>query len=410
MNTSCEQITLDKSLVVAVDQPLRGMRLMDCLINALGADNCRIISMPPRKLVLEYTKDGRTCHLLAKSCTYLGWPHPVCKKRMQLSPWFNDYARSNPGIDVRYIGVYHYGDDVHGENVIFIDFKKDTYLAKKGNNSSAHICTNDLFQAMTYGIFSKTDRMGNYLTAIRQDKFAEYLSGQASDSNSPFGLFREFNCGFPFGEWISALNAITEMHTNNWRQWRQAEWAGWLLEYKFHKFTIERDITDKMRYVGCSLKRDGDLDFDVRFEEANFYGDLKASDAGKKETPGNVQHNLIEYIYKFDKFWYIIYEHETVKDDPATGYEATRARNVYIKSVDPAYGKGELSYHQRMKSRVRFTKMSIIELNRVNFREALKDFNQGRQPDGKARKPKFNINKEVLENDNFVVFRYNYNQ
>lgn len=52
--------------------------------------------------------------------------------------------------------------------------------------------------------------------------------------------------------------------------------------------------------------------------------------------------------------------------------------------------------------------MSIIELNRVNYREALTDFNQGRQGDGNVRKPKFNIDKKVLENDNFVVFRYTY--
>lgn len=61
-----------------------------------------------------------------------------------------------------------------------------------------------------------------------------------------------------------------------------------------------------------------------------------------------------------------------------------------------------------MKNSVKFVKMSIVELNRINFREALTVFNQGHQPDGSARKPKFNINKNVLENDNFVVFRYTY--
>ena len=69
-----------------------------------------------------------------------------------------------------------------------------------------------------------------------------------------------------------------------------------------------------------------------------------------------------------------------------------------------------MSYHERMKNSVKFMKMSIIEINRVNFREVLTDFNQGHQPDGKARKPKFNIIKKVLENDNYVVFRYTFNQ
>ena len=157
------------------------------------------------------------------------------------------------------------------------------------------------------------------------------------------------------------------------------------------------------------MKRDGDLDFDIRFDEEDFYGDLKASDISKEETPANDQENFIECIYKYDKFWYVIYEHETLKDS-AAGYEATKGRNHYIKSVDPSYDKDEMSYHKRMKNSVKFVKMSIIELNRINFREALMVFNQGRQADGSVRKPKFNINKEVLENDNFVVFRYTYNK
>ena len=145
-----------------------------------------------------------------------------------------------------------------------------------------------------------------------------------------------------------------------------------------------------MRYVGSSLKREGDLDFDIRFDEEDFYGDLKASDIAKKETPGNDQENLIECIRQFHKFWYVIYEHETLKD--------------------PSYGKDEMSYHERMKNSVKFVKMTIIELNRINYREALTDFHQGHQPDGKERALKFNINKKVLENDNFVVFRYTYNE
>ena len=41
-------------------------------------------------------------------------------------------------------------------------------------------------------------------------------------------------------------------------------------------------------------------------------------------------------------------------------------------------------------------------LNRINFREVLSDFNQGVQPSGEARKPKFKITKNNI--DNFIVF------
>ena len=414
MNRDSEQITLDKNLVIAQDQPLSDLQLRKSLVNILGMENCRIITIPPRKKVLEYNKDGKTIHFLIRSCTYLGNPHPIFKKRVQLPLWFNEYTnnvhKNNPNIDVRYIGVYHYADEYHGENVVFIDFKKDTYLLKKGHNSSAHVYTNDLFQAMTYGIFTKEDQFGNTITAVRKDRFKDYLLNRQQKSANLFDLFRRFNCGFTFGQWLKALDVIKEMHQNDWHQWKQTEWAGWFLEYRFNKFAVEENVTNQMRYVGSSLKREGDLDFDIRFDEEDFYGDLKASDIKKNDTPGNDQHNLIECIYRFDKFWYVIYEHETIKDSEQLNYEATRARNRYIKSVDPSYDKDELSYSSRMKSEVKFVKMSIVELNRINFREALTDFHQGRQPDGSARALKFNINKEVLKNDNFVVFRYNYSE
>ena len=413
MNVGSEQITLDKSLVVAQDQPLSDRQLQQCLINALGKDKCKIHRIAKRKWALEYNDNGKIYHLLVRSCTYLGNPHPIFKKRVQLPLWFNEYTnaihKSNPDIEIRYVGIYHYGDTHHGDNIIFIDFKIDTYLTKKGHNSSAHVYTNDLFQAMTYGVFTKTDYFGNSITAIRRDKFKDYLCGKTSQANTLFDLFQKFNCGFTFGQWLKALDVIKEMYNNDWHQWRQAEWAGWFLEYKFNKFTIDNNITNQIRYVGSSLKKDGDLDFDIRFDEDDFYGDLKASDIHKKETPGNDQENLIECIYQFDKFWYVIYEHETIKDTEV-GYEATKARNRFIKSIDPSYNKDEMSYSSRMKNSVKFIKMSIIELNRVNFREALTDFNQGHQQDGNERKPKFNINKKVLQNDNFVVFRYTYKQ
>lgn len=399
---------------MAQDQPLSEKKLQECLQEVLGVDNCSIIEVPKKKWVLEYRKNGKMMRLLVRACTYLGNPHPVYKKRVQLPQWFNEYTsqitKEYPDIDVRYIGVYHYEDKFHGRNIMFIDFKKDTYLRKKGNNSSAHVYTNDLFQAMTYGVFSKEDKNGNTITVVRDDRFEDYLTGSAPSRNNLFDLFRRFNMGFPFGQWLKALDTIKEMHRKEWRQWRQAEWAGWFLEYKFNGFTIENGLTDQMRYVGSSMKRDGDLDFDIRFDEADFYGDLKASDIAQKLTPGNDQKNLIECIYRFDRFWYVVYEHETVKDSEESGYEATRARNRYIKSVDSSYSKDELSYHERMKSEVKFLRMSIIELNRVNYRDALTDFCQGRQPDGKARALKFNINKKVLENDNFVVFRHIYRQ
>ena len=117
--------------------------------------------------------------------------------------------------------------------------------------------------------------------------------------------------------------------------------------------------------------------------------------------------NFLQCIDKYEKFWYIIYEHETIKDSEENNYEATRFRTNFIKEKG-AWPRNkewdELSYCKRMKNSVKFTKMSIIELNKINYREVLSDFNQGRQPNGDARRVKFKITKNNI--DNFIVFQF----
>lgn len=408
MNKNSEQLRYDASVIIDQDQPLTRNEIYNTLCDFLGSENLSFQKIFDKKVIV-YSTPTKNIFLLTKCVTYLGNPHPIFKKRIQLPDWYQEFCnkigKTGNDYDVRFIGLYHYDG-----NVIFVDFIKDTFLRHGLHNSSAHVYVNDMYQAMIYGIFRKEDKQGNSIAVIRNDKFASYLKGNIKISNTLFDLFKKFNCGFSFGVWLYAFDVIREMHKGEWRQWRQTEWAGWFLEYKFDRFTKENHTFDQMRYVGSSNKGSGEFDFDIRFEEEDFYGDLKASDVKKKETPANDQDTLVECIYRYRKFWYVIYEHETKKDSELTDYEATKARNNYIKSVDPTYDKDEMSYSKRMKHSVKFTKMSIIELNAVNFREALKVFNQGHQPDGKPRSPKFNIDKKVLENDNYVIFRYNYQQ
>lgn len=406
MNRQSEQIRYDMSIVIDDDQPIRSRKEM---LSVLGK------WLDPKELaeediigkkVITYHAGNKKHILLTKAISYLGNPHPEYKKRVQLPDWYQSFCSeaNKSGIDaeIHFLGVYRYE-----ENLIFVDFIKDTYLEHGLHNSSAHVYVNDLYQGMSYGIFQKTDRNDNKLVVIQNSKLSDYLSSKkgGNDNENIFELFGKFNCGFSFGEWLYALDIIKVMHKDEWRHWRQTEWAGWFLEYKFDNFVKENGISHIMRYTGSNNKKEDDWDFDIFFEESNFYGDLKASDSSQKETPGNDQETLVRCIYQYKKFWYVIYEHDTIKDS-SKGYEATVGRNRYIKSVDSKYNKDEMSYSQRMKHSVKFTKMSIIELNPVNFREALKEFNQGHQPDGKARAPKFNINKKILGNDNFVVYRY----
>lgn len=406
MNEDSQQIRYDAAVILAQDQPLDDHGKLDALKSWLGESTISTQKILGKK-VFVYDDNGKKIILLTKCITYLGNPHPVFKKRIQLPLWYEKFCKqiesNRLDYDVRFFGIYHYDG-----NILFVDFLKDTYLKRKIHNSSAHVYINDLYQGMTYGVFRKEDKNGNTIVVVRGDKLKEYLQGDERSINTLFDLFHKFNCGFTFGQWLYAFDIIKRMHQDNWPQWRQAEWAGWFLEYEFDKFVKENHVEYKMRYVGNSNKGKDAFDFDIRFEEEDFYGDLKASDIKKADAPGNDQSSLVECIYRYKKFWYIIYEHETKKDSESADYEATRARNGYIKSVDPSYDKDELSYHQRMKHSVKFIKMTILELNAVNYSEALKVFNQGHQASGALRAPKFNINKKTLENDNYVVFRYSY--
>lgn len=405
MNIPCEQIRSDLSLDIAMDEVLPQKRMFEVVAEALGEENCDYIKFNKTHKVLRYKKDDGTYELfLVLAVSFMGGKHPVFRHRSQLKTWYKeiyDEYKDNNNYNIRILGVYHYQG-----NIIFVEFKKETYLKKKMHNSAAWVYTNDLYQAMKDGTFKRIDKNNNEIVAIKYTKLKEYIDGNIVDTgNELFHIFESFNDSFEFGHWLPASQAIPEMHRSGWSKWKETEWPGWFLEYRVDKYIREYGLENRILYVGSSRKRAGELDFDLWFDESNFYGDLKASDSAKKESPGNDQDNFIECINKYDKFWYVIYEHDTLKDSEDNDYEATRFRTNYIRDNNEWPKKkpwDELSYHTRMKNSVMFVKMYIIELNRINYREVLSDFNQGVQPSGDARKPKFKITKNNI--DNFIVF------
>ena len=410
-NLKSEQLRSDLSLEINSDQPLSISEMIKNIENILGKDNCFIEKINNKKL-LCYKHIDKIEVLLLAAITYMGGngQHPIYKKRMQLKKWYKDiieHYNNKPNYYVRFIGVYHYQS-----NIIFTEFIKDSYIKKKMNSSAAHVYTNDLYQAMKDGSFKRKDRNKNELVTIKYIKFKDYLDGNLREYNNDlFNIFAMFNDNNYFGSWISAKNAIPEMYENNWNKWKETEWPGWYLEFKVDSFIKEKCLENKILYVGSTHKKEGKLDFDLWFGIDNFYGDLKASDITKKEAPGNDQQNFIECINKYDKFWYIIYEHNTIKDSIENDYEATRFRANYLNEKNEWPKKkpfNELSYCKRMKNSVKFIKMYIIELNRINFKDVLSDFNQGKQPNGDLRKPKFKIHKNNI--DNFIVYEQEFIQ
>ena len=392
-----EQIMPNMSMVLDYDQPLTNSHdILLAFRNALGS-TCEIEKFQGTKTVYTFKHDGVVEYFLAGSITYLSKPHPLFKKRYQLKLWHKDFYneyKNKQNTKIHLVGLYHYQG-----LVVFVEFKLEDYIERKLNSSAAHVYTNDIYQAVTNGVFHKTDRNNNRITTVVSRKFKEYLLGTAK-GNQIFELFSKFNNGFGFDNWILANQAIIEMRDGNWYQWKGTEWPGWLLEFKLARFIDSENCHGIMAYIG-NIKDPSMLDFDLFFRQENYYGDLKASDINHSEAPGNDQDSVLEAISRFGRLWYIIYEHETIKDSDRDHEMAIARMGLIGKTYVEG---GEISYAARMKHSVKFKRMRIFELNRVNMNEALSAFNQGHQPDGSARKPKFLINKQNI--DNCIVYSF----
>ena len=440
-----EQITPNLSLVYDYDQKLTKIsEFENAFKEALG--NIEVVKYGNHR-IYKYTYNNHDTYFLTGAITWLSNPHPLFKKRLQLKKWYREvydeyHFRENS--DVRIVGIYRY-DGMH----IFVDFNTDDYMGNKLNSSSAHVYSNDLYQALINEYFTKIDQKGNRITTIVSRNFKKYIdeeidsmqfsstpvpdvstaaedttifevtNTQTTDVDTPvegivstspthykpmkntiFELFAKFNHGFSFGQWITAVEAIEKMKSKRWYQWKGTEWAGWFLECEVNEFIEKEHCQDTMLYIG-NKKTDELLDFDLYFRNDDFYGDLKASDIDKKDAPGNDQTTTLEAINYNGRLWYVIYEHKTRKD---TDYDSEMAI-ARMELIGTPYQPGsKISYQNRMKHSVNFKRMIILELNRINMHEILRDFNQGRNSDGNARNVKFIINKRNI--DNFIIYSY----
>lgn len=395
-----EQINSCMQMVIDYDQPFtRQEDFLNAYRKALG-DSVTVIKYQGTKRVYVYVENEITHYIISASVTYLSKPHPIFKKRMQLQTWYKDFYneyKEKPNTTINIIGVYHY-DDME----IYCDFNLNDYINKKMHSSSAHVYTNDLYQAIKNGTFDKVDVNSNHITIIKGIYLKNYFQGM-KQKNPVVKLFEKFNGEFDFNNWLKADYCIKKMLDANWYQARGTEWPGWFLEFRVDEFIQKENCSNIMLYTGNKNKSEGMLDFDLYFATLNFYGDLKASDIRKKETPGNDQANTLEAISKYGRLWYIVYEHETEKDKEHNN-EMAIAR---MRLIDPSFKDGDyVSYTTRMKHSVNFKKMHIYELNAVNMHDILSDFNQGHNsgPSMADRIAKFLLSKENMNNS--IIYTY----
>lgn len=339
--------------------------------------------------------------ILKKQVTHLGNPWPGFKKRIQIpGKWLAVEAAARiEGLVPRFVGIYHYRG-----TTIFVDFDPTTYVTRRANNSAAHVATNDLFQAETGGVFARCDRNGNVLSSVRSKEFERYLLGAASATDPRLGVFRSFNRELMDGQTVEGLDAVKEMYAANWPDTFQGEWPGFYLEFRFAEFLKKARLSGLAEFQ--KDKNVGSFDYDLVFRsgpDVEYYGDLKASDVVKHESPGNDAADIRRCVELYGRFWYVIYEHETVRARD-TGGAATVAWNEWKRSVGYRARKAynPLSYASRYKASVKFVKMMVLEVNPANFDLALGNFAQGQQPGGAARALKVMIKKRNI--DNFLVY------
>ncbi len=336
-----------------------------------------------------FTFKDKTCDLFVKNITYLGHPHPIYKKRIQVPiNWGDDLLKNTSFL----MGIYHYKG-----NVVFVVFSKK----RRGKSSSAHVSTIDILKGIEFGVFRKIDKNNNEIVVFTKENIHKVFGSMISDAkisnNEEIEVIDKFSEDLE-KEW-HGIDAYTKMMEANFSQAFQAEWPGFYLEYKFEDFlNSNKEYLNICKYI--REKGAKSLDFDVRFVKSDFLGDLKTHDFKSSAILGNDKISFLNAIEQYNKIWYIVLEVDSSKDRD-NGFKTSdfwRRKIIELKGLD----KKEGSYANRMKHSVLLKQIFILEINKFN-QKYVSDFRQGKNPNGNERELKIQIKKRDI--DNFVIFR-----
>lgn len=176
-------------IVYDYDQPLKKYNdILKIYKNIFGEKNCGVEKYE-NKIVYFYINKDIKHYFLTASLTWLNNPHPFFKKRLQLKSWYKDFYQNKmneKNIKIHLIGLYHYE-----ENIIFTEFKTEDYINKKMHSSSAHIYSNDLYQAMINTYFTKKDSRNNTITTIQYKNFKDYIENNLKKIKYPGNFLKK---------------------------------------------------------------------------------------------------------------------------------------------------------------------------------------------------------------------------
>lgn len=346
--------------------------------------------------------------ILFKQITYLGNPHPEYKKRIQIpETWVDEHNYwTSSGYEVYFIGIYAYSG-----NVLFASFSPSTYVERRLHNSSAHVYTNDLYQATLHGFTQRLDKNLNEIQVMDETKFQEEMGvGKKSLLRPEIKVFDGFADEFLTTEPLYATDACKEMFAARrpdfipedkwkgyWPDVFQSEWQGFYSEFRFAYYLQKhnlRNVVDFVRFKGTST-----IDLDLKF--TNYWGDIKTSNIIKNEAPGNDKETVLKAIQECGKFWIVLFGIKTEHSPAQTNnFRELEKWNRWKEEVGYYNSKKPLkihSYSKRFKNYAEYIDMKILEINPINMGIVFEDFKQGHQQDGSSRKTKFNIKKSELD-------------
>jgi len=380
-NVKVEQITSNQTIVSDYGEILTKLELKQIFLE--NFKNIKIVN----NIIYGETNSKKYC-IYYKNISYLGIPHPVYKKRIQISENFKElyYENKSRGIITLLIGVYKYKD-----TLLFCDFDTTNYIKNKSHNSSAHVHSIDLLNGVKIGYFSKKDIRGNVITAFDRNNIDTYLSNKLFGIHPTFLVFDTFDDFFNkiSKKWFG-IEVYKEMIENNYRNKYQPEWPGFYLEYKLEKYLEENNKKDIITFY--QNRKKGGIDLDLRFPKSGYYGDLKAHSINTPGIQGNDYKTIMDLLDN-QSIYYIVVNHETKKDRDH-GYVVTTFWNKVQNK------RNLMSYANKMKHSVVIKSYYILELNKYN-KKYIDIYHQGRNSDGSPRNPKISIS--IKNINNFLV-------
>lgn len=374
--TKVEQIVKNK-ITLDFDIKLTKCQITDELKKDFGVTN----SNNPFVCKINNTE----IKLFVKQITYLGNPHAIFKKRIQIAVgWSEELKKENSFL----LGLYKFN-----QTVIYTIFDKKNYIDRVSNNSSAHVYTLDLLKAQEQNVFSKKDNFGNIITSVKREFIVNTIRKLIKKEEvltKEVVLFNDFKNTLKAKYY--GKDCYSEMIKDNYKNKFQPEWVGFYLEYKFQNF-LNKNPNLKLICNYQSNKKKGEIDLDLNFNN-NYYGDLKAHSNESSAILGNDKNNVQTAIHLHNKIWYIVFNHNTEKDSE-NNFEVTKFWNEQQKKSDL------MSYSIKMKNNILFTDFKILEINKYN-QQYLSDFNQGKNTNGLPRETKIKIDKKNI--NNFLIY------